>query len=98
MARISLITSRKLGVFSQRDIVPAIRQVATGQLEGGITPQIIEIIGIFVAARDGQDASAQDVRKRMNNPCRVAPIGDLRSKPVGDADASLRQSQRRRRN
>src|SRR5690349_20685307 len=57
---------------------------------------MIEFIGICVAAGDGQDASAQDVRKRMNNPCRVAPIGDLRSKPVGDPDAPLRQSQQHR--
>jgi hypothetical protein len=31
--------------------------------------------------------------KRMNNPRGVAPIGDLRSKPVGDPDAPLRQGQ-----
>jgi hypothetical protein len=41
-------------------------------------------------------ASAQDVGKRMNNPRRVAPIGDLRSKPVGDPEAPLRQSQQHR--
>jgi hypothetical protein len=31
----------------------------------------------------------------MNNPRRVAPVGDLRSKPLGDPEASLRQSQQR---
>jgi hypothetical protein len=35
--------------------------MATRQLEGGITPQMIKVVGIFVAAGDGQDASAQDV-------------------------------------
>src|SRR6201990_2174686 len=74
-------------------IAPAIRQVTAGKFEGGITPQIIEFVGIFVAAGNGQYASAQDVGKRMNNPRRVAPIGDLRSKPVGDSHAPLRQGQ-----
>jgi hypothetical protein len=54
MARISRITSRKLGAFSQRDMVgqvaPAVGQVTAGQLEGRITPQMIEVVGIFVAA------------------------------------------------
>jgi hypothetical protein len=29
---------------------------------------MIQVVGIFVAARDGQDAGAQDVGKRVNNP------------------------------
>src|SRR5690242_9718845 len=67
--------------------------MTAGEFEGGITPQIIQVIGIFVAAGNSQYASPQDVGKRMNNPRRVAPIGDLRSKPGGDPDAPLRQSQ-----
>jgi hypothetical protein len=43
--------------------VPAVRQTATRQLEGGITPQTVEVVGIFVAAGNRQDASAQDVRQ-----------------------------------
>jgi len=70
--------------------------VTTGELEGGIAAQMIEVIGIFVAAGNGQYASAQDVGKHMNNPRRVAPVGDLRSKPLGDPKASLRQSQEHR--
>ena len=54
---------------------------------------MIEVVGIFIAAGDGQHARAQDVGKRVNNPRRVAPIGDLRSKLVGDPHAPLRQGQ-----
>jgi hypothetical protein len=41
--------------------------VTAGQLEGGIAAQMIEVVGIFVAEGDGQDARAQNVRQRMNN-------------------------------
>jgi hypothetical protein len=37
-------------------IAPAIWQVTAGEFEGGITSQMIEVIGIFVAASDGQNA------------------------------------------
>src|SRR5689334_21503676 len=67
--------------------------MTAGEFEGGITPQIIQVIGIFVAAGNSQYASPQDVGKRMNNPRRVAPIGYLLCTPVGDPDAPLRQSQ-----
>src|SRR5689334_7365169 len=36
------------------------------------------------------------VGNRVHNPSRVAPVGDLRSKPVGNPEASLRQSQQHR--
>jgi hypothetical protein len=60
---------------------------------------MIQVVGIFVAARDGQDAGAQDVGKRVNNPRAVAPIGDLRSKPGCPCDAPpMPTASRRRRN
>jgi hypothetical protein len=70
-------------------ITPAVRQVAAGQLDGGVTAQMIEVVGIFVATRDGKNAGAQDVGKRVNNTRWVASIGDLRGKLVGDFNASL---------
>ena len=54
---------------------------------------MIEVVGIFVAAGDGEDAGAQDVGKRMNDPRRVARIGDHRSELVGDPDAPLGRGQ-----
>jgi hypothetical protein len=53
---------------------------------------LIEVVGIFVTAADGEDASAQNVRQRVNNACPIAPIGDLRSKPLSNRHAPLRQS------
>lgn len=35
---------------------PALRQSPAGELEGGVGPKTIEIVGILVAAGDGQDA------------------------------------------
>ena len=49
-------------------IAPAVRQVTAGQLESGIAAQMIEVVGIFVAAGDGQDASAQDVGQAHAQP------------------------------
>src|SRR5262252_7654941 len=63
------------------------------QLEGGIAAQMIEVVGIFVAAGDGKNTSAQNVRKRVYNSARFAPIDDLRSKPIGDSHAPFGQRQ-----
>jgi hypothetical protein len=52
---------------------------------------MIQIVGIFVAARDGQDAGAQDVGKRVNNP-RGVRLG----KRLASAPKSLRQFRRSR--
>src|SRR5690242_12144543 len=94
MTRISLITSRKPGAFSQRDMVGCEgRQMTAGQLQRRVAAQMIEVVGIFIAASDGEHASAQDVRKPVHNPRRVAPIDDLCGKPRGNPHAPLRQGQ-----
>ena len=41
--------------------------MAAGQLERGIAAQMVEVVGILVAAGDSQDAGAQDVGKRMHD-------------------------------
>ena len=49
-------------VFGARDgrlraqVASAIRQVAAGQFERGIAAQVIEVVGVFVATGDGEDA------------------------------------------
>jgi hypothetical protein len=42
-------------------IAAAVRQAVAGQLEGGIGAQMVEVVGVFVAAGNGEDARAQDV-------------------------------------
>ena len=62
------ITSRRSGRFSQRDTVgcehksaPLSGQPPASQLETWIDPQVIEVVGILVAAGDSQHAGTQDI-------------------------------------
>jgi hypothetical protein len=70
-----------------------IGQAAAGQLEAGIPAKVVEVVGVLVAAGDRQDARPQDVRQRMDDPRRVAPIGDQRRQPIADAELPLRRGQ-----
>ncbi len=54
---------------------------------------MIEIVGIFIAAGDGEHAGAQDVGDAVRHQQRIARVGDQRRQPIGDPDASLRRSQ-----
>src|SRR3954471_9236876 len=42
-------------------ICTALRKASAGQLESGIAAQMVEIVAVLIAARDGQDAGAQDI-------------------------------------
>ena len=74
-------------------VTSAVRQMAAGQLERGIAAQMVEVVGILVAAGDGEDAGAQDVGKRMHDTCRVARIGDLGGEFLRHTDPPLGQPQ-----
>jgi hypothetical protein len=60
------------------EIITALRQPTAGQLEGSVAAQIIEVIGIRIAAGDGEDAGAQDVFQQVRDTRRLAVIGDHR--------------------
>ena len=64
-------------------------QLAQRQAEAGIVAQVIEVVGILVAAGDRKDPRAQDVVQRMDHPRGIAPIGDARSKPFANPHPSL---------
>jgi len=70
---------------------PALRQPAAGELEGRVSAQGIEIVGILVAAGDGEDACQQNLGERVNNPRRITRIGDRGRKLLGDAHPSRRR-------
>jgi hypothetical protein len=57
-------------------IAAAVRQAVAGQFEGGIGAQMVEIVGVFVAAGDGEDAGAQNVIDAVGHEGRVAWICD----------------------
>ena len=85
-----------MGAFSQRDmvgweaeVVSTFWQSSTGQFESGVLAQIIQIIGIRVAASDGEDPGTQDVRHRMCAQVGVAMVGDDRSQCVDQAKSSV---------
>src|SRR6202035_5394569 len=67
----------------------AIRQAATGQLERWIEAQPIEVVGVFVAAGDGEDAGAQDIGQQMGDPVRITAIRDHSSEPLGDPEPTI---------
>jgi hypothetical protein len=55
--------------------------------------QPVEIDGVFVAASDSKDAGAQDIGQQMDDPVRIALVGDHPGELVGDTKAPLRLGQ-----
>jgi hypothetical protein len=49
-------------------IPAAVRQPSAGELERRITAQLIEIVGVLIAAGDGERTSADHVGKRVRDP------------------------------
>ena len=58
-------------------IIATVRQAAARQLEPGISAQVIEIVGVFVAAGDRKNAGAQNVVDAVRHQSRIAPVCDL---------------------
>ena len=50
---------------------------------------MIEVVGVLVAAGDGEHAGAQDVGDAVGDERRVSRIGDQRGQPGGDAKGGL---------
>jgi hypothetical protein len=67
-----------------------IRKTPGGQVERRVEPEPVKVVGIFIAAGGGEDARAQDIGQQMDDPVRIAAVGDPPGKPIGDAKALLR--------
>ncbi len=67
----------------------AVRQASAGELEAGVGAQMVEVVGILVAASDGEHAGAQDVGHAVRHQGRIARIGDQPRQPVSDPQAPL---------
>jgi len=50
---------------------------------------MIEVVGVLIAAGDGEQASPQDVGGAVRHQGSIARIGDQPCQPVGDPQASL---------
>ena len=70
-------------------IPAAVGQPSAGQLEGRIAAQPVEIVGVLIAAGDGEDAGAQDVGHGVPHAARISPIADHRGQPLGQSEAAL---------
>jgi Mrp family chromosome partitioning ATPase len=56
---------------------------------------MIEIIGILIAAGDGEDAGEQDLGQGMDDPAGIAPVRDDGREPVRDGEPTGGLGQRR---
>ena len=70
-------------------ISTAVRQAATGELEGRIGAQPVEVVAVLIAAGNRQDPGADHVRQPMGDAVLVAGVGNERGKSVGDAQPAL---------
>ena len=70
-------------------IPSAVRQPAAGELERRVEAQAVEVVGVFVAAGDGEDACPQNVGQRMRDPAGVATVGDRGGEQGCDAEPPL---------
>ena len=75
--------------------MPAVRPSAAGQFEGWILTQMVEIIAVFIAAADRENASTDDAAERMCHPVWITLVREQTGKPFDDPDTLLRQGQQR---
>ena len=75
------------------EVAAAVGQAPAGQLEAGVGAKTIQVVGILIAAGDGQDAGPQDVGHAVRDEQRVARVRDQRREPIGDPEAALGGSQ-----
>jgi hypothetical protein len=71
-----------------------VRQPAAGKLERRIPAQMIEIIAVLIAARDGEDAGADQVAQSVRDACRIAPLGKHTGQLLGHPDPPIRQGKK----
>lgn len=71
-------------------IVAALRQTPAGQLERRIAARVIEIVGIRVAAGDGENARAQDVFQLVRDACFIPTVRDQPGQHLTQAELLIR--------
>jgi hypothetical protein len=81
---------RRLGT----QIATGVRQPSASQLECRIGPQMIEVVGVLVAAADREHASAEHIDKAVHDPRRVAPIREHPGQLVGQTETPLGHRQK----
>ena len=67
-------------------IKAAVRQPTTGELEGRILAQVIEIIAVLIAAADRENAGPKEAIQRMRYPVLITIVGKQTGKPFDNPD------------
>ena len=67
----------------------AVGQASAGELEVGVGAEMVEVVGILVAAGDGEHAGTQDVGDAVRHEQGIAVIGNQPCQPVSDSQAAL---------
>lgn len=60
----------------------------------GIGPQMIEVVGVLVAAADREHAGAKHIDKAVHDPRRIAPIREHPGQLVGQTETPLGHRQK----
>ena len=76
--------------------IPArVRQATAGELERWIEPQMIEVVGVLVAAADREHAGAEHIDKAVHDdPRRIAPIREHPGQFDGQTERPLGHRQK----
>ena len=88
----SILQARQRRLGTQ--IATAVRQPSAGQLECRIGPQMIEVVGVLVAAADREHAGAEHVDNAVHDPRRIAPIREHPRQIVGQTETPLGHRQK----
>jgi len=74
-------------------LVAAFRRPPHRQLEQRVEAQAVAVVGVLVAAGDGQHPKAQHLGQAMGNQSWIAPVPETTGQKVGQAEAALRLAQ-----
>ena len=74
---------------SPAQVMAAVGQASAGELEAGVGAQVVEVVGILVAASDGEHTGSQDGGDVVRHEQRIARIGNPLCRPVGDSQAAF---------
>ena len=88
----SILQARQRRLGTQ--IATAVRQPSAGQLECRIGPQVIEVVGVLVAAADREHAGPEHIDEAVHDPRRIAPTREHPGQLVGQTETPLGHRQK----
>ena len=88
----SILQARQRRLGTQ--ITARVRQPSAGELERRIGPQMIEVVGVLVAAADREHASTEHIDKAVHDTRRIAPIREHPGQFVGQTETPLGHRQK----